>query len=144
MRTTRVDSTVVCEPRRRGYAVIVASVMTQRARWLICGLAGVILLQSGCQSVQQDPSRAVAERFAAVLEASSPSDVTQYLTPQAEVYLQGAQSSMSVALVVLTVTIVGRTLSRAAASSRYSSTSGRSWAVDRARRARHRGSAAGG
>jgi hypothetical protein len=45
----------------------------------------------------QSPKRSVAERFANVLEASSPSAVAEYLTPQAEVFLQGAPSSMSAA-----------------------------------------------
>src|SRR5262249_20102927 len=58
----------------------------------------IIALLIGYQSVLPNPRRSVAERFAAVLEASSSSTVAQYLTPDAEVFLQGAQSGMPAAL----------------------------------------------
>jgi hypothetical protein len=72
--------------------------MSRLTRWLTFLLAAVIAVLSGCQLVPQNPTRSVAERFVRVLESPAPSTLAQYLTPDAEVFLQGAQSSMSAPL----------------------------------------------
>jgi hypothetical protein len=62
-----------------------------------CWLFAVVflLVGSGCQLLPANPSRVVAERFVQALRGDADARVNAYLAPDADVFLQGAQTPIS-------------------------------------------------